>query len=417
MSQTTNQTLNAQNQSTPAESGATDVLSSAGTTTFSASKYQVENFTYPIDLFGTPSQTSGPGSVAFEQKLLNYVVFYINVSEASKVYKSQPGQFLGTIDRSEQNRITGGSLGAFSETATGAGAVVGAALGTIDGAGAFARGLASGGGIARRLGAATSGFAGSVATGAAAGAATNFIATELALRAQSELFTDTNFEKTQTFKRLKTAIALNVPQNMVVGYRVNYADEELGLLYGNAAAAGSESFNNAGGAIAAAAGAALIGRSPAAGAISALTKTALNPRKEQLFKSVDFRRFTFDYFFAPRNEAEANDVRNIINMFKYHMHPEYLNASNRLAFLYPSEFDIVYYYGTEEHKHLAKVSTCVLTEMTVNYAPNGQFSTHPDGSPTQINVQLTFLELETLTKERLGSENEGATGIRGRSTF
>jgi hypothetical protein len=265
--------------------------------------------------------------------------------------------------------------------------------------------------ISRRAGNAVAGFIGSVSQGAAAGAATNFIATELALQAAESIF-NTNFDKTRTFKRLKTAIALNVPQNMVVGYRVNYADEELGLLYGNAAAAGREDIG-----FTQAAGAALIGRSPAAGAISALTKTALNPRKEQLFKSVDFRRFNFDYQFAPKNAAEAEYIRNIINMFKYHMHPEYLSSANRLAYLYPSEFDIVYYYGTEEHKHLAKVSTCVLTEMTVNYSPNGQFSTHPDGSPTQINVQLTFLELETLTKERFGSEAEGATGIRGRSTF
>lgn len=412
MSQNSNQTLNTQNRRTNAESGAAEGLNNTGTPTFSTGKYNVENFSYPIDLFGVPSSTSGPGVTAFQQKFQNYVVFYINVSEASKVFKAGAAQFLGTVDRSEQNRLTGtGNLDQFGTIATGAGAIVGAAVSAINGVGSFAKGLSGPGGIARRGANAFAGFAGDVVQGAAAGAATNFISTELAISAQEQLF-GSNFEKTLTFKRLKTAIALNVPQNMVVGYRVNYADEELGLLYGNAAASGSENINAL-----QAGGAALIGRSPAAGAISALTKTALNPRKEQLFKSVDFRRFNFDYQFAPRNKTEAEYIRNIINMFKYHMHPEYLTIGSKLAFLYPSEFDIVYYYGTEEHKHLAKVSTCVLTEMSVNYSPNGQFSTHNDGSPTQINVQMTFLELETLTKERFGSDVEGSTGILGRSTF
>lgn len=414
MSQNTNQRLNTQNQSTPSESGGAEGIRGDGSKEFNRNKYSVENFSYPIDLFGEPSATAGASDISFQQKFQNYVVFYINVSEASQVFKSQPGQFLGSVDRSEQNRLRGnGGLESFGTVATGAGAAVGAAFGVAGGIGGFAKGLTTGRGLSNRLGGASASFLGDVVGGAAAGAATNFIATELALQAQQQLF-GTNFQSTQTFRRLKSAIALNVPQNMVVGYRVNYADEELGLLYGNAAAAGSES----GVGIVEAAGAALIGRSPAAGAISALTKTALNPRKEQLFKSVDFRRFTFDYQFAPRNKTEADYIRNIINMFKYHMHPEYLNGtSNQLAFLYPSEFDIVYYFGTEEHKHLAKVSTCALAEMTVNYSPNGQFSTHNDGSPTQINLQLTFLELETLTKERFGSAGDSVGGFQGRSTF
>jgi hypothetical protein len=39
--------------------------------------------------------------------------------------------------------------------------------------------------------------------------------------------------------------------------------------------------------------------------------------------------------------------------------------------------------------------------MTINYTPNGQFATFADGTPTQINIQLTFRELGVLTKDKI----------------
>jgi len=147
---------------------------------------------------------------------------------------------------------------------------------------------------------------------------------------------------------------------------------------------------------------------PARAALSALYKAAPNPRKEQLFKSMEFRRFSFNYQFAPRTRKEAENIQRIINTFKFYMHPEYQNNVNKMLYLFPSEFDIVYYFGDKEHPHLNKISTCVLTDLQVNYSPNGQMATFDDGMPAQINVQMSFLELETLSKERfLGESPDG----------
>jgi hypothetical protein len=144
-------------------------------------------------------------------------------------------------------------------------------------------------------------------------------------------------------------------------------------------------------------GAELLKKSPS---LSAASRSAANPRKEQLFKGVDYRRFTFDYQFAPRDSDEARDVLQIVNMFKYHMHPEFKDSSN-FIYIYPSEFDIEYCFGNGPNQRLHKISSCVLTEMNINYSPNGVFSTFPDGMPTQINIQMSFTELELLTKERI----------------
>ena len=81
------------------------------------------------------------------------------------------------------------------------------------------------------------------------------------------------------------------------------------------------------------------------------------------------------------------------------MHPEYKDANN-FMFIYPSEIDITYFQGSKENDNLHRHTSCVLTGMDVNYTPLGTtFSTFPDGSPTQIEVTLKFLELAILTKE------------------
>jgi hypothetical protein len=39
--------------------------------------------------------------------------------------------------------------------------------------------------------------------------------------------------------------------------------------------------------------------------------------------------------------------------------------------------------------------------MSVNYTPNGVYTTYENGMPTQINVALTFKELAILTKDKI----------------
>lgn len=127
--------------------------------------------------------------------------------------------------------------------------------------------------------------------------------------------------------------------------------------------------------------------------------TSGNSKAEQLFKGVEFRSFSYDYEFAPRSAAEAAAVLNIIRMFKHHMLPEYADNAGGYMFVYPSEFDIKYFKGSNENTYLEKQMTAVLTNCTVNYTPNGQFNTFENGMPTQIRLQLQFRELGLATKE------------------
>lgn len=126
---------------------------------------------------------------------------------------------------------------------------------------------------------------------------------------------------------------------------------------------------------------------------------AMNPRKEQLFKDVNFREFNFTYTFAPRNQQEAQTVEEIIYQFKFHAHPSLRESGANMLYNYPSEFDIVHYYNNQPNPNLPKHATSILKNVSVNYAPNGHYNVNSDGFPSQIQLSLQFEEVALLTKK------------------
>jgi hypothetical protein len=132
------------------------------------------------------------------------------------------------------------------------------------------------------------------------------------------------------------------------------------------------------------------------------TRQKVNPFREVLFESVDYRTFQFSYKFFPKDKVETDHIQSIIKIFKEHMHPEL--TSDKMFYIYPSEFDIQYFYKDRENPYLHKFARCALTNMSVEYGGE-QFVTFLDGSPVEISMSLTFQELEQMTSEGI-TKNE-----------
>jgi len=65
---------------------------------------------------------------------------------------------------------------------------------------------------------------------------------------------------------------------------------------------------------------------------------------------------------------------------------------------------IEYFYKDEINPHIHRFARCALTNMSVEYGGE-QFVTFEDGSPVEINMSLTFQELEQMTSEGI-TQNE-----------
>ena len=131
------------------------------------------------------------------------------------------------------------------------------------------------------------------------------------------------------------------------------------------------------------------------------TGTALNPQLEVLFTGTHMREFQFDFLFTPKDKEETEAVKNIIKEFKFHMAPEIFEGIGGGRYLTPpSEFDIEFMRNGTENKNIHKISTCVLSNMNVDYAPSG-WTTYKDGMPVQTRMTLQFKEIEIMTKQRI----------------
>jgi hypothetical protein len=146
-------------------------------------------------------------------------------------------------------------------------------------------------------------------------------------------------------------------------------------------------------------------------AFATATGQVVNPMLEMLYTSPDPRSFKFDFMFYPRSKKEAQEVLNIINQLTFHQAPELDLNSQSFFLLPPSEFDIKFYCNGAENPNIPKISTCVLTSIDVDYAPNGWSAYEMNGKdtpeyggtgmPVGIRMSLDFRETEIVTKNSL----------------
>ena len=329
-------------------------------------KYDIESHSYPSDLTAPDGRYGG-----------NYAMFYINVATDSKLLRSG-AETLNVGEYSPRDR---GDLVGMNMTKAGLTGSV-AAVSAVEA-------IAAGGILA--------GAKGVAAATVGAGVATVGVGVTTTMAPDAK----------RSQRRLKTAIALHIPNQLSVRYGVQWADDDTSAL-AIANAAGTEIMKAIQGDKKAEVGSAAqaiianmaLTKGPQASGVSAATGLAANPKKEQIFKGVDFRTFSFEYQFFPRDAIEAKNVLKIIETFKYHMHPEFKDDNN-FVYIYPSEFDIEYFTNGVENKNLHRHTSCVLTSMNVNYTPNGVFSTFDNGMPTHINMTLEFREIALLTKDKI----------------
>lgn len=261
-----------------------------------------------------------------------------------------------------------------------------------------------------------------------------------------EIFENYQFDRTENKSEGKTAgtIYLPIPNVLQPSYSADYQETELGV-FGRAGASmvggGTEDTNLTGGALnllaqgldTGAIGGGLLGGAlgkiggnlleKVGGAAGAAGVTAAkgamfgmgvarNPHMAQVFKNIKFRSHSFDYKFSPKNVTEQETLTKIIRLFKLAMHPKYMFGDH--MFSYPAQFDIDIISG-QSNKHFYNIGVSVLTDMSVNYLPNGPHmheiaedfadSTETTKAPVAVNMSLKFTEIKIVTQDDIVGNN------------
>lgn len=226
--------------------------------------------------------------------------------------------------------------------------------------------------------------------------------------------------------KLGGSIYLPMPSQLSTDYNPDYGTPELGpaagmalkpadqAIYGNdsmgmKAASGLSLAGLGGATTGAAAQAAVNGLNTITGSGAATSGAilkvaggiALNQHKIVLFTGVNFREHQFTWKLSPKNRKESDDIRKIIDMFAYYSHPEYIAGG--LFFKYPEFFEIKFRHP----EYLFKLQPSVCKDIKVNYHGQGYAAYIRDANgggipaPAEIELSLTFLETEIVTKQSL----------------
>lgn len=131
-----------------------------------------------------------------------------------------------------------------------------------------------------------------------------------------------------------------------------------------------------------------------------LAGAPINPRVEVLFATTPLRDFQFEFLMIPRNDKEAQTIKDIVRTLRFHAAPEI--ALGGFTYVPPAEFDLTFYHRGVENTNIPRINTCVLLECEVDYAPNlGIWQTYRDGNPLATRLRLVFKEIEVIHKLRV----------------
>jgi hypothetical protein len=113
---------------------------------------------------------------------------------------------------------------------------------------------------------------------------------------------------------------------------------------------------------------------------------SINDYASLSYQGSNFRTFNFAWDLIPHSLQEAEKLAEIIKIIRKHSLPSY----NSTIIDYPHLWDVTPLVSEGIN---VKLLDCVITNLTVNYTPEGVLRRFNSGHSTSVNLELEFKEL------------------------
>ena len=145
--------------------------------------------------------------------------------------------------------------------------------------------------------------------------------------------------------------------------------------------------------------------------LSRTTGAVINPNLELLFSGPSLRTFSFSFKMNAREKAESEEIVKIIRFFKQGSAAQ--RSTSNLFLKSPHTFGIQYMHrGSEnENPFMNKIKECALQSVGVNYTPENNYATFPDGEMVSYQITLNFSELEPVFNNDYPDDNDASIGF------
>ena len=140
----------------------------------------------------------------------------------------------------------------------------------------------------------------------------------------------------------------------------------------------------------------------------------MNPNAEVLYDSPNLREIAMVFKMVPRNETEAQTIKNICDAFRIASSPIYggdgelvladgatqpISQDNFIRVPFLCKF--AFRRGSGNHPWLAQFKPCAITRVQVNYTPDGTYATYSDGSSVATELSINFLESKLIYQSEI----------------
>jgi hypothetical protein len=138
-----------------------------------------------------------------------------------------------------------------------------------------------------------------------------------------------------------------------------------------------------------------------------------NPNVEVLFQNMELRTFDLTFKMAPYSETDVQSMDAIIKIFKQAMLPQYrLGKSDKVfgqdaekgglqgGFIkVPRVCSVNFMRGGRRNRFLPRYKMCAITDVGVNYTPDGTYATFDRSSPVATEIKISFMETKLVFSE------------------
>ena len=150
-----------------------------------------------------------------------------------------------------------------------------------------------------------------------------------------------------------------------------------------------------------------------------------NPNVELLFQKMNLRTFDLTFKLSPYNAKEAENIKTIVSTFKRAMLPSYSlgdasvfgyageepgdngdqNFALEAGFIrVPQLCQVMFMHGSYRNAYLPKYKMCAITDVNVNYTPDGNYAVFDGGDPVATQLKISFMETKLIFAEDVAEE-------------
>lgn len=207
------------------------------------------------------------------------------------------------------------------------------------------------------------------------------------------------------------SITLYMPDDISNNVGASYAAEQIGAT-GQEVAKGVERLQSKGdkveqlgqtvGGVAKGAFTDLFASSGKLQALTAITQgKVVNPFSYQIFNGVQHRTFDYTFNLVAKNSADSKVIKAICDMFLYWMLPAKSQSEDFHFFDIPCQWKIEYQRLGNDIEFIQQPASSFLKNVSAKYnTAGGNNHTHTDGAPINVELSLSFVEIEPLYRAK-----------------